>query len=186
MTFLVVDFSDKAFEKARPIIYNAAFNKERFAILDIVELYQEVFDRVPLSLIQYEWVLASVNSSRLYALLKRSVDIIGSIVLGLLSLIVYPFVALAIKLEDGGPIFISQKRVGRYQRNTARKSPTMMRATCFLRASPDGRRSSTTGTRITELTSRKLKPNSHTTCIILNTARFCSIYLLSFKQYASC
>ena len=116
MTFLVVDFSDKAFEKARPIIYNAAFNKERFAILDVVELYQEVFDRVPLSLIQYEWVLASVNSSRLYALLKRSVDIIGSIVLGLLSLIVYPFVALAIKLEDGGPIFISQKRVGRYQK----------------------------------------------------------------------
>ncbi len=116
MAFLVVDFSDKAFEKARPIIYNAAFNKERFAIVDVVELYQEVFDRVPLSLIQYEWVLASVNSSRLYALLKRAVDIIGAIILGLLSLTAYPFVALAIKLEDGGPIFISQKRVGRYQR----------------------------------------------------------------------
>lgn len=116
MKFLVVDFSDKAFEKARPIIYNAAFSKERFSIVDIIELYQEVFDRVPLSLIQYEWVLASVNSSRLYALVKRIIDIIGAVILGVLSLIVYPFVALSIKIEDGGPIFISQKRVGRYQK----------------------------------------------------------------------
>lgn len=116
MTFLVVDFSDKALEKARPIIYNAAFNKERFAIVDVVELYQEVFDRVPLSLIQYEWVLSSVNSSRIYALVKRGIDIIGAIILGLVSLTIYPFVALAIKLEDRGPIFISQKRVGRYQK----------------------------------------------------------------------
>ena len=49
MTFLVGDFSDKAFISARPIIYNAAFNKKQFAVVDIVELYQEVFDRVPLS-----------------------------------------------------------------------------------------------------------------------------------------
>ncbi len=28
----------------------------------------------------------------------------------------YPFVMLAIKLEDGGPIFITQERVGRFQK----------------------------------------------------------------------
>ena len=116
MTFLVVDFSDKAFEQARPIIYDAAFHKERFAILDIVELYQEVFDRVPLSLIRYEWVLAHVHASRMYTALKRFVDIVGAVVLGLISLLLYPFVALAIKLEDGGPIFIGQSRVGRYEK----------------------------------------------------------------------
>ena len=117
MTFLVVDFSDTAFEQARPIIYGAAFQKERFAIIDVVELYQEVFDCVPLSLIEYEWILASVNSSRTYTTLKRTIDFLGAIVFGAVSLVFYPFVALAIKLEDGGPIFIDQERVGRYQKS---------------------------------------------------------------------
>ncbi|MEK7480137.1 MAG: sugar transferase [Patescibacteria group bacterium] len=115
MTFLVVDFSDKAFVAARPIIYGAAFHKRRFAIIDIIDLYQEVFDRVPLSLVKYEWVLASVSASRIYEGLKRSIDIIGALCIGTASLIAYPFVALAIKLDDGGPVFITQHRVGRYE-----------------------------------------------------------------------
>jgi len=116
MTFLVVDFSDKAVEAARPIIYNAAFQKRRFAIVDVVELYQEVFDCVPLSLVQYEWVLASVSASRIYDVVKRGIDILGALLVGIPSLILYPLVIAAIKLDDGGPIFIYQNRVGRYER----------------------------------------------------------------------
>lgn len=116
MAFLVVDFSDKAFEAARPIMYSTIFQKERFVIIDIVELYQEVFDRVPLSLVTYEWVLSSVSASRLSGALKRALDIIGAAVLGIISLPFYPCVALAIKLDDRGPVFILQERVGRYQK----------------------------------------------------------------------
>lgn len=116
VTFLVADFSDKAVSNALPIIYDAAFQKNRFALVEAAELYQEVFDRVPLSLIDYEWVLRNVSSSRVYDLVKRVMDILGALVIGSFSLIFYPFVALAIKLDDGGPIFISQERVGRYQR----------------------------------------------------------------------
>lgn len=116
MAFLVVDFSDKAFEAARPIMYSTVFQKEKFVIIDIVELYQEVFDRVPLSLVTYEWVLSSVSASRVYGLLKRAIDIVGAITFGVVSLFLYPFVALAIKLEDGGPVFITQERIGRYQK----------------------------------------------------------------------
>jgi lipopolysaccharide/colanic/teichoic acid biosynthesis glycosyltransferase len=36
--------------------------------------------------------------------------------MAIISLIIYPFVALAIKLEDGGNVFITQERVGRYQK----------------------------------------------------------------------
>ena len=115
MTFLVVDFSDKAFAQIQPIIYGAAFHKRRFAIVDIVELYQEVFDRVPLSLVKYEWVLASVSASRVYDAVKRGIDVMGALAIGTLSLVAYPFVALAIKLDDGGPVFITQHRVGRYE-----------------------------------------------------------------------
>ena len=115
VTFLVVDFSDKAVGAALPIIYDAAFHKRRFALLDAVELYQELFDREPLSLVNYEWVLANISASRAYDALKRVLDIVGAMTIGIISAILYPVVMLLIKLEDGGPIFITQKRVGRYQ-----------------------------------------------------------------------
>lgn len=116
ITFLVMDFSDRAFDTARPIIYDAAFHKERFAIIDVVELYQEIFERVPLSLIEYEWILSNVSASRTYDVLKRFIDIVGALLLSIPALLMYPFAILAIKLEDKGAIFIDQERVGRYQK----------------------------------------------------------------------
>lgn len=115
VTFVVVDFSDRAVIAALPIIYDAAFQKRRFALIDAADLYEEVFERAPLSLIGYEWVLGNVGASRLYDVIKRSIDIAGSAVLGVLSLLVYPFVMIAIKLDDGGQVFIRLPRIGRYQ-----------------------------------------------------------------------
>ncbi len=116
VTFLVVDFSDRAVSAALPIIYDAAFHKHRFALLDAAELYQEVFEREPLSLINYEWVLANVSASRMYDAVKRGVDILVAGSAGVVSLIFYPFVMLAIKLDDGGAVFITQGRVGKFQK----------------------------------------------------------------------
>lgn len=116
VTFLVVDLSDKAVSAALPIVYDAAFHKHRFALIDATELYQEVFDREPLSLITYEWVLGNISASRVYDTVKRLLDIVFAVVVGAVSLVVYPFVWLAITLDDGGPIFIVQERVGRFQR----------------------------------------------------------------------
>jgi lipopolysaccharide/colanic/teichoic acid biosynthesis glycosyltransferase len=115
ITFLVVDFSDKSVSAALPIMYDAAFHKHRFALLDAVELYQELFDREPLSLVNYEWVLGNISASRIYDTVKRAIDILGAVVLGSLSLIFYPFVMFAIWLDDGGNFFITQIRVGRFQ-----------------------------------------------------------------------
>ena len=115
VTFLVVDFSDTAVSIALPIIYDAAFHKRRFALIEVADLYEEVFDKVPLSLIDYEWVLAHVSASRIYDAVKRLIDISGALVIGAVSLVLFPFIALAIKLDDGGVIFIRQHRVGRYQ-----------------------------------------------------------------------
>lgn len=114
--FLVADFFDPAVSAALPIIYDAAFKKRRFALVSLVDLYQEVFDRMPLSLVQYEWILAHVSSSPVYDTAKRVIDIIGAAVIGLVSLIAYPFIILAIKMDDGGRIFITQERTGRFQR----------------------------------------------------------------------
>ena len=116
VTFLVVDFSDKAISAALPIIYDAAFHKRRFSLVDAAALYQEVFERAPLSLINYEWVLGNVSASRVYDVVKRAVDIFCAGVGGVMSLLFYPFIMLAIKLDDGGPLFIVQQRVGRFQK----------------------------------------------------------------------
>ncbi|MCE9541049.1 exopolysaccharide biosynthesis polyprenyl glycosylphosphotransferase [Candidatus Kaiserbacteria bacterium] len=116
VTFLVVDFSDQAVSAALPIIYDAAFHKRSFALVEASELYEEIFERVPLSFIDYEWVLSSITASRVYDILKRFIDLLGATIIGFFALLLYPFIMLAIKLDDGGPIFITQERVGRYQR----------------------------------------------------------------------
>lgn len=116
LAFLVMDTTDSAVSAALPIVYDAAFTKKRFALLDVSELYQEVFERVPLSFVQYQWVLSNLAISPLYDVLKRAFDIACASVLGVLSLVFYPFVMLAIRFEDSGPVFITQERVGRYQK----------------------------------------------------------------------
>jgi lipopolysaccharide/colanic/teichoic acid biosynthesis glycosyltransferase len=116
IVFVVVDYADQGVSTALPIIYDAAFHKKRFALIDIVELYQEVFDRVPLTLTRYPWVLDQVGASNAYDILKRALDISVGGLLSIISLILYPFVYAAIKLDDGGPLFIEQQRVGRFQK----------------------------------------------------------------------
>ena len=117
VTFVVVDYADPAVSAALPIIYDAAFHKRRFALIDVLELYQEVFDCVPLSLTRYAWVLGQVGASRGYDVFKRALDVVIGAFVGVLSLVIYPFVMIAIKLEDGGPIFIRQERIGRFQKH---------------------------------------------------------------------
>ena len=116
VTFIVVDPSDTAVATALPILYDVAFQKERFALVDAADIYQELFSRVPLTLINYEWILSNLSASRFYDALKRAIDIVASAFAGTISLVFYPFVMLAIKLEDGGEIFITQERVGRFQK----------------------------------------------------------------------
>ncbi|MBI5469794.1 sugar transferase [Candidatus Kaiserbacteria bacterium] len=119
VTFVVVDHADSAVSAALPIIYNAAFHKNRFALVDIVDLYQEVFDRVPITLTRYAWVLDQVGASRAYDTLKRAADIAVGLLGCAVFILFYPFVMLAIKLEDGGQVFIAQQRVGRFQKPIA-------------------------------------------------------------------
>ncbi|MBL0225846.1 MAG: sugar transferase [Geobacteraceae bacterium] len=44
--------------------------------------------------------------------LKRCLDILGAVVGLVITALLFPFIALAIKLESSGPLFFSQKRVG--------------------------------------------------------------------------
>src|SRR5437762_771018 len=103
---VAVDFSHENVGPLLPPLYNLIFSKVRF--IDSHRIYEDIFDRVPLSLVTYSWFLEniSVSPNFTYDFLKRIMDIVLSFFLGIISLVVYPFVYIAIKLDDGGKIFI--------------------------------------------------------------------------------
>ncbi len=113
VTVLVLDFNDPRIEPLIPALYDLVFSKVVF--IDMHQMYEDVFDRMPLSLLTYGWFLENISFApmRTYDFLKRFTDIFVALIGGLISLLFYPFVIAAIKLDDGGPIFITQQRVGK-------------------------------------------------------------------------
>ncbi len=95
-----------------PNLYNLMFSHVRF--IDMYKIYEDIFDRIPLSLVRYNWFLENISVSQdiIYDIFKRMMDVAISSVLGVLSLVVYPCVYVAIKLDDGGALFSFQERVG--------------------------------------------------------------------------
>lgn len=110
---IAIDFSHEKVSTVLPHLYNLIFSKVRF--IDSHRIYEDIFDRIPLSLVNYSWFLEniSVSPNYTYDFLKRVMDLLVAFILGVISLIFYPFVYIAIKLDDGGAIFISQDRVGK-------------------------------------------------------------------------
>lgn len=110
---IAVDFSNEKVAPLLPHLYNLIFSKVRF--IDSHRIYEDIFDRIPLSLVTYSWFLENISVSPkfTYDFLKRVMDIFIAMVTGTISLVFYPFVYVAIKMDDGGRIFISQERVGR-------------------------------------------------------------------------
>lgn len=111
--FIVFDFYNNEIKRFLPKLYDLLLKKVNFA--DIHDVYENVFGRTALSLIDHNWFLKNISSTPKYAydLLKRLMDIMIASVLFVPSIIIYPFVFLAIKFEDAGPVFIIQQRVGK-------------------------------------------------------------------------
>lgn len=109
---IAVDLKNDKVEPILPSLYNLIFSKIKF--IDMYKVYEDIFDRIPLSLVKYNWFLEniSVSANTMNDLLKRTMDLIASLIIGLISLVVYPFVFVAIKFEDDGPIFFTHNRIG--------------------------------------------------------------------------
>ena len=116
ISHIVLDMHNPALESLLPELYKAIFQGVHY--VDIYALYEELFGRIPLSSLKYAWVLENVSPStpRHYDILKRAIDITLSLILALITLIAWPFVWLAIKLDDHGVIFTKQSRVGKNDR----------------------------------------------------------------------
>ena len=83
-------------------------------IKDFSSLYETITGRVPPSSYSDSWLIANlVNYDHpLYESLRRLLDYVAGIGLGILCVILFPFIALAIRLNSPGPIIFTQVRVG--------------------------------------------------------------------------
>ena len=125
---IVCNTKNEQVEPLLPLFYNLSFLHTHFHFIDINKMYEEVFERVPLSQLHYDWFLDNISTTphEFYDALKRLLDMAIAAILGLLMLIIYPFVYLAIKLEDQGPVLITQERIGQHNENiTVHKFRTM-------------------------------------------------------------
>jgi len=84
-------------------------------------VYEEHFGRVPVTLLADDWVLRSFvdrsHASGSYELLKRLLDVFSAIIGLMILILLYPFIALLIILDDGFPVIFKQVRVGKNGRN---------------------------------------------------------------------
>jgi len=114
VSLLVVDGEHDSVRTLLPRIYNLTVAQRRYQYVDFYNLYEEVFDRVPLSLLRYDWFLKNVTPPRFnfYTATKRVVDIVGGLLMGLVTIIVTPFLFVFMRLEGPGEVFIAQTRLG--------------------------------------------------------------------------
>jgi exopolysaccharide biosynthesis polyprenyl glycosylphosphotransferase len=80
-------------------------------------IYEEIMGRVPIFLLQTDWVLRSLvdqaHVNRFFEIGKRVIDILGGLIGGVFLIVLFPFISLFIKLDSSGPIIYRQIRLGK-------------------------------------------------------------------------
>ncbi|MCJ7695822.1 MAG: sugar transferase, partial [Anaerolineaceae bacterium] len=83
----------------------------------MAETYEEILGRVPINLLEADWVIRSfvekAHTGTIYRLFKRGLDLFGAMI-GMFGMsILFPFIALSLLIDSGTPVFYRQERLGR-------------------------------------------------------------------------
>ena len=80
-------------------------------------LYEEMTSRVPVHHLESDWIIRSfvdgLHVSGFYELAKRLLDIIGALFGLMIFAVLMPFLAFAVWVDTGSPVFYSQDRLGK-------------------------------------------------------------------------
>lgn len=116
VSLLVVDTEHDTLRPVLANVYELSFIRPGYQFVSFYDLYEEVFDRVPLSLLQYDWFLKNVSfgASVFYPAAKRAIDIVGALLMGVVTIVITPILFVLMRLEGPGPVFIVQERIGRF------------------------------------------------------------------------
>ena len=112
ISVVVMDLQSENLKKNLSHFYDLLFSKIRF--VNINSLYEDIFDRVPLSLVGYDWFLENVSlaSRPVYDMAKRTIDLLLAVLFMPVLFVAFTLVWLLKKLEDTRPIMIWQARIG--------------------------------------------------------------------------
>jgi exopolysaccharide biosynthesis polyprenyl glycosylphosphotransferase len=99
--------------KFQNLFYNLLFLGVNF--LDFPSFYERITEKIPVTSISKVWFFENLKEGekRIYDKFKRIFDVIVASTILFLTLPLWLVIALAIKIEDGGPVFYIQKRVGK-------------------------------------------------------------------------
>ncbi|MFA5386668.1 MAG: sugar transferase [Candidatus Paceibacterota bacterium] len=83
--------------------------------ISFADLYETLTKKVPIGAVNEAWFLENLSRSEknVEEMVKRLFDIIFSFVWFVITVVLFPFVALVIKLDSSGHIFYTQKRIGK-------------------------------------------------------------------------
>ncbi len=80
-------------------------------------IYEEQLGRVPIFHLDTDWILRSfvdqAHANAGYEMAKRLMDILGGLAGSLVLVVLLPFIALAILIDSGAPVFFLQNRLGK-------------------------------------------------------------------------
>lgn len=84
-------------------------------VVDFLSFYEATRGKIPVSHVGEVWFLENLVGVKknYYEFFKRLLDLVMAVALGIAAVAIFPFVALAIILDSPGPVFYTQKRVGK-------------------------------------------------------------------------
>ncbi len=83
--------------------------------IDLSRAYEIICEKIPISFVTQTWFLENLREREkgFYDKVKRIIDVVLASIILFFTFPFWLFIILAIKLEDRGPIFYSQERIGK-------------------------------------------------------------------------
>jgi exopolysaccharide biosynthesis polyprenyl glycosylphosphotransferase len=84
-------------------------------ILDLANAYELILKKIPVQFIDCTWFIENLKEGKkeFFDKTKRIIDIFFAFLILIITFPLWPLITLAVKLEDRGPVFYKQKRVGK-------------------------------------------------------------------------
>lgn len=142
LTHIIQDKSVHLVVASASIKENAAVVRMLYQVLplgvsfmDFPTFYERLTGKIPTSLINEAWFLENLAQfkSDMNAIQKRALDIFLALIGSIITIALFPCIALAIKIESPGPILIRQTRMGKNK-----KGFTLIKFRSMIALSKDG------------------------------------------------
>jgi len=114
ISVVIADTRDTHMNEITAVLYKLLFERQGLVLLDAMHLYESIFRRIPVSMLKEAWFVQHIahRTHSLRDVFHRLIDVGAGLAVAIVWLVSVPFVWLATRLEDKGPLYVEQVRVG--------------------------------------------------------------------------